>query len=83
MREGLLTEFQAEKLLNGKGNCLLIGKYKVLDHLGTGAMGTVYLCEHPQMRRLVAVKVLRPGIVSPRLVKKRWSVMDSCIIVAT
>src|SRR6202040_208671 len=35
-----------------------IGKYKVLERLGSGGMGSVYLCEHMVMRRRVAVKVL-------------------------
>src|SRR5207248_7956489 len=34
------------------------GKYKVLERLGSGGMGSVYLCEHKLMRRRVAVKVL-------------------------
>jgi serine/threonine protein kinase len=61
VKEGLLTAFQARLLLAGKWrNFFLGGKYKVLDHLGTGGMGTVYLCEHRHMRRRVAVKVLPP-----------------------
>src|SRR4029450_13349026 len=35
-----------------------IGKYKVLEKLGAGGMGQVFLCEHELMRRRVAVKVL-------------------------
>src|SRR5262245_14759048 len=56
--EGLLTRFQAEQLLQGKWKRFNIGKYKVLERLGTGGMGSVYLCEHTLMRRRVAVKVL-------------------------
>src|SRR5262249_8388746 len=64
VREGLLTHFQAEQLLHGQERKLAIGKYKVLDCLGSGAMGTVYLCEHPQMKRLVAVKVLTAALAA-------------------
>jgi serine/threonine protein kinase len=71
VREGLLTHFQAEQLLHGKERKLAIGKYKVLDCLGSGAMGTVYLCEHPQMRRLVAVKVLTAALANnPEIVAR-------------
>ncbi|MCS7017446.1 MAG: serine/threonine protein kinase, partial [Gemmatales bacterium] len=35
-----------------------IGKYKVLEKLGSGGMGQVFLCEHLLMRRRVAIKVL-------------------------
>jgi len=40
-----------------------IGPYRVVRRLGTGGMGTVWLCEqeHP-VRREVAVKVIRPGL---------------------
>jgi serine/threonine protein kinase len=58
LREGLLTAFQAEQLLQGKWRRFLIGKYRVLERIGSGGMGSVYLCEHKFMRRRVAVKVL-------------------------
>jgi len=56
---GLLTNFQAEKLLAGRWRGFLIsGKYRLLDRLGSGGMGQVYLCEHVMMSRRVALKVL-------------------------
>jgi eukaryotic-like serine/threonine-protein kinase len=55
---GLVTQFQAEQFLQGKWRGFTIGKYKVLERLGSGGMGTVYLCEHMQVGRRVAVKVL-------------------------
>jgi serine/threonine protein kinase len=58
VRDGLLTNFQVEQLLQGKWRRFTIGKYKVLERLGAGGMGSVYLCEHKFMRRRVAVKVL-------------------------
>jgi eukaryotic-like serine/threonine-protein kinase len=59
--EGLLTQFQAKLLLQGKWkNFFLGGKYKVLEQLGAGGMGSVFLCEHRYMRRRVAIKVLPP-----------------------
>ncbi len=56
--DGLLTHFQAEQFLQGKWRRFTIGRYKVLERLGAGGMGSVYLCEHKLMRRRVAVKVL-------------------------
>src|SRR5262245_56289590 len=58
VRDALITHFQAEQLLIGKWKRFSIGKYKVLERLGVGGMGTVFLCEHKLMRRRVAVKVL-------------------------
>ena len=56
--DGILTAWQNERLLEGKHRGFLLGKYKLLRHIGTGGMSTVYLAEHTLMRRRVAVKVL-------------------------
>ncbi|MFO0881495.1 MAG: serine/threonine-protein kinase [Gemmataceae bacterium] len=56
--DGVLTHFQAEQFLQGKWRRFTIGKYRVLERLGAGGMGAVYLCEHTLMRRRVALKVL-------------------------
>jgi eukaryotic-like serine/threonine-protein kinase len=37
----------------------LIGRYEVIRRLGAGAIGVVYLCRDPRLRRAIAVKVLR------------------------
>lgn len=58
VRDGVLTYFQAEQLLQGKWKRFFIGKYKVLERIGTGGMGQVFLCEHKLMKRRVALKVL-------------------------
>ncbi len=58
VRDSLLTHFQAEQFLQGRWRRFTIGKYKVMEKLGSGGMGNVYLCEHKFMRRRAAVKVL-------------------------
>jgi serine/threonine protein kinase len=59
VREGLLTFFQAKQLKIGRYKRFTIGsKYRLLELIGAGGMGAVYLCEHMLMRRLVALKVL-------------------------
>jgi serine/threonine protein kinase len=58
VHHGILTNFQAENILAGKWRRFSIGKYKVLERLGSGGFAQVYLCEHKLMRRRVAVKVL-------------------------
>jgi tetratricopeptide (TPR) repeat protein len=42
-----------------------IGPYKVRRRLGAGGMGVVYLAEQSQPHREVALKVMRPGTVTP------------------
>jgi tRNA A-37 threonylcarbamoyl transferase component Bud32 len=60
-RGGLLTYFQAEQFLLGKWRGFTIGKYKLLERLGVGGMGQVFLAEHLVMGKRVAVKVLPPA----------------------
>ncbi|MEZ6140816.1 MAG: protein kinase [Zavarzinella sp.] len=61
VRDGLLTYFQAEQFLLGKWRGFTIGKYKLMERIGFGGMGQVFLCEHMYMRRRVAIKVLPPA----------------------
>jgi len=42
---------------------ILAGRYRILRHLGEGAMGAVYLGEHLKIGRHDAIKVLRPSLV--------------------
>ena len=55
-KEGLLTDWHIEKLLGGKYKGFFLGKYKLLGHIGTGGMSSVYLAEHrerPHCREVV------------------------------
>ncbi|MDA1214186.1 MAG: serine/threonine-protein kinase, partial [Planctomycetota bacterium] len=53
-----LTQWQADKLLQGKHKGFFLGKYRLLSLLGKGGMSSVYLAEHVLMRRRCAIKVL-------------------------
>jgi response regulator RpfG family c-di-GMP phosphodiesterase/tRNA A-37 threonylcarbamoyl transferase component Bud32 len=55
---GLLTPFQLDRVLAGQTHGLMLGNYRVLDQIGSGGMGLVYLGEHSLMKRRVAIKVL-------------------------
>jgi serine/threonine-protein kinase len=56
--DGLITRWQADKLLQGKHRGFRLGKYKLLGQIGKGGMSSVYLAEHELMKRRVAIKVL-------------------------
>jgi len=58
VQEGLLTRFQANQLLLGRPKGFFVGRYRILELVGVGAMGKVYSAEHVLMRRKVAVKIL-------------------------
>jgi serine/threonine protein kinase len=59
IKDGHITKLQAQQLLRGKYKGFLInGKYRVLELLGIGGMGQVFLCEHVLLKRVVAIKML-------------------------
>lgn len=73
IKEGLITPFQARQLLQGRYRDFILGnKYKVLEKLGVGGMGSVFLCEHLGLRRLVAVKKLPEDKVNAPGVLERF-----------
>jgi serine/threonine protein kinase len=55
---GLITRWQCDNILEGRHKGFFLGKYKLLDHLGTGGMSSVYLAEHVLMLKRRAIKVL-------------------------
>ncbi len=63
VRDGFLTRWQAAQLLAGRSSFLL-GKYKLLDLLGRGGMGRVFLGRHVTMQRHVALKIVSRDIAS-------------------
>ncbi len=47
-----------------------VGKYRILRCLGVGGMGVVYEAEQDQPRRTVALKVIRPGRLSTKALRR-------------
>jgi serine/threonine protein kinase len=71
VRDGILTGFQAEHILQGKWRGFTIGRYTVLGRLGAGKQATVYLCQDAVLQRRVAIKVLPSAMnVDPVSVKR-------------
>jgi hypothetical protein len=58
VRQGVLTDFQAERLLQGKTQNFILGPFTLMDALGTGSMGTVYKAQSKTDNKWYAVKVL-------------------------
>jgi serine/threonine protein kinase len=70
IKAGTITRWQATQLLN-RFTGLVVGNYKLLDQLGVGEMGRVYLAEHLQMQRKVALKVLaRKHTSQPQILRR-------------
>ncbi len=50
----------------------IAGKYRVEGMLGSGGMGVVFSARHLDLDRLVAVKVMRPGLAEQAGALRRW-----------
>jgi WD40 repeat protein/serine/threonine protein kinase len=58
----LLTHWQADMLLEGRSG-FFFGKYKLLDRLGRGGMGSVFKAQKRGMGRAVALKVMSHALM--------------------
>ena len=69
---GLLTEFQLQRVLAGQIHGMVLGNYRVLDKLGGGSVGEVFVAEHMHLKRRVALKVLPTESSFPPSVLERF-----------
>jgi len=60
VQQGLLTTYQARKLLAGATRGFFLGGYRILSPLGEGGTGKVFLAVNEQTFGKVAIKVLPP-----------------------
>ena len=58
VKAGLLTSFQARRLLDGRHRGFFVKQYKVQEVIGAGGMGWLYLAEDTQTMQQVALKLL-------------------------
>jgi serine/threonine protein kinase/tetratricopeptide (TPR) repeat protein len=55
----------------GEGPGAVIGPYKLLQQIGEGGMGTVFMAEQTQpMQRRVALKLIKPGMDSAQVIAR-------------
>jgi serine/threonine protein kinase len=68
----ILTQFQADRLLQGKTQGFVLGPYTLMDALGTGSMGTVYKAQSKTDNKWYAVKVLpRRSMWNVRIARRK------------
>jgi eukaryotic-like serine/threonine-protein kinase len=60
VEQRLLTLWQAQQILAGRSNGFRVDRYLMLDLIGHGGMGRVYLARDTRLNRLVALKILAP-----------------------
>lgn len=66
---GRLNTWQAAQLRAGR-SAFNLGPYRIVDSLGKGSTGDVYMAEHSLMGRIVAIKVLPKRKSSPAAITK-------------
>jgi serine/threonine-protein kinase len=76
---GVLTDFQAERLLQGKTQGFVLGPFTLTDALGTGSMGTVYKAQSKTDNQFYAVKVLpRRSMWNVRIARRKVRLFEQC-----
>jgi len=72
VNQGILTQFQSDRILQGKTQGLVLGPYTLMDAIGSGSMGTVYKAFSKTDSKWYAVKVLpRRSMWNVRLARRQ------------
>src|SRR5437868_14880232 len=76
---GILSQFQADRLLQGKTQGFVLGPFTLMDALGTGSMGTVYKAHSKTDNKWYAVKVLpRRSMWNVRIARRKVRAFEAC-----
>src|SRR5207237_5248459 len=77
--QGILTDFQADRLLQGKTQGFVLGPFTLMDALGSGSMGTVYKAQSKNDNQWYAVKVLpRRSMWNVRIARRKVRSFEQC-----
>ncbi|MBI3410242.1 MAG: serine/threonine protein kinase [Planctomycetes bacterium] len=71
-KSGLLTSFQSKHLLAGRYRGLVLGQYRLMEQIGKGGTGVVFLAEHRSLKRRAAIKVLPVGRTTEKETLERF-----------
>ena len=72
VHDNLLTPFHADRLIVGKYKGFRLGNHVILDRLGSGGMGQVFLAEHADLCRRAAIKVLSQPVAEDEVARERF-----------
>jgi serine/threonine-protein kinase len=79
VEQGILTQFQAERLLQGKTQGFVMGPFTLMDAVGAGSMGTVYKAQSKTDGNWYAVKVLpRRSMWNVRIARRKVRSFEQC-----
>jgi serine/threonine-protein kinase len=79
VHKGVLSQFQAERLLQGKTQGFVLGPFTLMDALGAGSMGTVYKAQSKNDNNCYAVKVLpRRSMWNVRIARRKVRAFEAC-----
>lgn len=69
---GCVTKYQHRKIQLGRAADLIFGPYLILERIGEGGMGKVYRAIHMRLGRMVAIKTIRPNLLTNKVVVSRY-----------
>lgn len=79
VNQGVISQFQAERLLQGKTQGFVLGAFTLMDSLGVGSMGTVYKAVSKTDGKWYAVKVLpRRSMWNVRIARRKVRAFEVC-----
>jgi eukaryotic-like serine/threonine-protein kinase len=72
LKLGWLTPYQANQLLQGRGQDLVVGPYLLLERLGEGGAGQVFKARHQKLNRIAALKLIHRELLADAEVVGRF-----------